>query len=296
MSQALHYVGSVSKSVRAKFRASPEPDLSAVDPRSRPVGPRNRSAAAEDMVDLAARLEGLQDALYAEATVGPEDGGGTRSVLLVLQGMDTSGKGGVIRHVAGLVNPQGLHIASFKKPTAEERAHHFLWRIRKETPQAGQIGVFDRSHYEDVLIARVDSLVPEDVWRGRYDEINAFEAELAAQDVTVLKVMLHISPQAQQERLLARLDDPLKHWKYNVADLDARSKWPTYQAAYTDALRFCDTDTAPWYVVPSDRKWYRNWAVAALLTETLADMEPQFPETDIDVDAERARVRASVVA
>jgi len=136
------------------------------------------------MVDLAARLEGLQDALYAEATVGPEDGGGTRSVLLVLQGMDTSGKGGVIRHVAGLVNPQGLHIASFKKPTAEERAHHFLWRIRKETPQAGQIGVFDRSHYEDVLIARVDSLVPEDVWRGRYDEINAFEAELAAQDVT----------------------------------------------------------------------------------------------------------------
>jgi len=296
VSQALHYVGSVSKSVRAKFRASPEPDLSAVDPRSRPVGPRNRSAAAEDMVDRAARLEGLQDALYAEATVGPEDGGGTRSVLLVLQGMDTSGKGGVIRHVAGLVNPQGLHIASFKKPTAEERAHHFLWRIRKETPQAGQIGVFDRSHYEDVLIARVDSLVPEDVWRGRYDEINAFEAELAAQDVTVLKVMLHISPQAQQERLLARLDDPLKHWKYNVADLDARSKWPTYQAAYTDALRFCDTDTAPWYVVPSDRKWYRNWAVAALLTETLADMEPQFPETDIDVDAERARVRASVVA
>jgi len=274
VSQALHYVGSVSKSVRAKFRASPEPDLSAVDPRSRPVGPRNRSAAAEDMVDRAARLEGLQDALYAEATVGPEDGGGTRSVLLVLQGMDTSGKGGVIRHVAGLVNPQGLHIASFKKPTAEERAHHFLWRIRKETPQAGQIGVFDRSHYEDVLIARVDSLVPEDVWRGRYD----------------------ISPQAQQERLLARLDDPLKHWKYNVADLDARSKWPTYQAAYTDALRFCDTDTAPWYVVPSDRKWYRNWAVAALLTETLADMEPQFPETDIDVDAERARVRASVVA
>lgn len=283
------------KSVRAKFRVSPEPDLSAIDPRSRPVGPKDKSAAAADMTDLAARLEGLQDALYAEATVGPEEGGGTRSVLLVLQGMDTSGKGGVIRHVAGLVNPQGLHIASFKKPTPEERAHHFLWRIRRQTPQPGQIGVFDRSHYEDVLIARVDSLVPEEVWRGRYDEINAFEAELAARDVTVLKVMLHISPQAQQERLLARLDDPLKHWKYNPGDLDARSKWPAYQEAYTDALRFCDTDTAPWYVVPSDRKWYRNWAVAALLAETLGEMEPQFPETDIDVDAERARVLASVV-
>ena len=286
----------VPKSVRAKFRVSPEPDLSAVDPRSRPVGPKDKTAAAADMVDLAARLEGLQDALYAEATVAPEDGGGTRSVLLVLQGMDTSGKGGVIRQVAGLVNPQGLHIASFRKPTADERAHHFLWRIRKQTPQPGQIAVFDRSHYEDVLIARVDSLVPEDVWRGRYDEINAFEAELAAQDVTVLKVMLHISPEAQQERLLARLDDPLKHWKYNAADLYARSRWAAYQEAYTDALRFCDTDTAPWYVVASDRKWYRNWAVAALLAETLAEMEPQFPETDIDVDAERARVLASVVA
>lgn len=280
----------VSKSVRATFRVSPEPDLSAVDPRSRPVGPKDKSAAAKDMTDLAARLEGLQDALYAEATAG-----GTRSVLLVLQGMDTSGKGGVIRHVAGLVNPQGLHIASFKRPTPQERAHHFLWRIRKQAPQPGQIAVFDRSHYEDVLIARVDSLVPEDVWSGRYDEINAFEAELAAQDVTVLKVMLHISPQAQQERLLARLDDPLKHWKYNPADLDSRSRWPAYQAAYTDALRHCDTDTAPWYVVPSDRKWYRNWAVAALLADTLAEMEPQFPETVIDVAAERARVLASVV-
>ncbi len=282
--------------MRAKFRVSPEPDLSAFDPRSRPVGLKDKSSAAADMVDLAARLEGLQDALYAEATVGREDGGGTRSVLLVLQGMDTSGKGGVIRHVAGLVNPQGLHIASFKKPTPEERAHHFLWRIRTQTPQPGQIAVFDRSHYEDVLIARVDSLVPEDVWRGRYDEINAFEAELAAQDVTVLKVMLHISPQAQQERLLARLDDPLKHWKYHAADLDARSRWADYQAAYTDAVRFCDTDAAPWYVVPSDRKWYRNWAVAALLAETLADMEPRFPETDVDVDVERASVLASVVA
>jgi PPK2 family polyphosphate:nucleotide phosphotransferase len=282
----------VAKSVREKFRVSAEPDLTAVDPRSRPVGPKDKSAAAKDMVHLGARLEGLQDALYAEATVDC-----TRSVLLVLQGMDTSGKGGVIRHVAGLVNPQGLHIASFKKPTEQERAQHFLQRIRKETPKAGQIGVFDRSHYEDVLIARVDSLVPEDVWRARYDEINAFEAELAGHDVTILKCMLHISSQAQQERLLARLDDPVKRWKYNPADLDARCKWPAYQEAYTDALRFCDTDSAPWYVIPSDRKWYRNWAVAALLAETLAELElePEFPETGIDVARERARVKASVI-
>ncbi len=281
---------SKSKSVRETLRVTAEPDLAAVDPRSRPVGPKDKDAAAEDMAELGTRLEGLQDALYAEATVEP-----SRAVLLVLQGMDTSGKGGVIRHVAGLVNPQGLHIASFKKPTPEERAHHFLWRVESQVPGPGQIGVFDRSHYEDVLIARVDALVPEDVWRGRYDEINAFEARLAARGVAVLKCMLHISPEAQQERLLARLDDPDKLWKYNPGDLDSRAKWPAYQQAYADALRFCDTDTAPWYVVPSDRKWYRNWAVAALLAETLAELEPQYPETTIDVEAERARVLASVV-
>jgi PPK2 family polyphosphate:nucleotide phosphotransferase len=280
----------MAPSVRKTFRVSSPPDLAAVDTRGTPVGPKNKSAAAEDMVDLATRLEGLQDALYAEATAGD-----TRAVLLVLQGMDTSGKGGVIRHVAGLVNPQGLQIASFKKPTPEEREHHFLWRIRKEVPVAGRIGVFDRSHYEDVLIARVDSLVPEDVWRGRYDEINAFEAELADNGVTVLKCMLHISPDEQKERLLARLDDPAKRWKYNPGDLDARAKWSSYQEAYADALRFCDTDAAPWYVVPSDRKWYRNWVVAALLAETLAELEPQFPETTFDVEAERARVEASPV-
>jgi PPK2 family polyphosphate:nucleotide phosphotransferase len=277
---------STSKSVRETFRVPAEPDLSAIGPRSRPVGPKDKDAAAEDMAELGERLDGLQDALYAERT---------RAVLLVLQGMDTSGKGGVISHVAGLVNPQGLHIASFKKPTAEEREHPFLWRIGKQVPAAGLIGVFDRSHYEDVLVARVDALVPEDVWRGRYDEINSFEAGLADRGVTVLKCMLHISAKAQQERLLARLDDPDKHWKYNPGDLDTRANWPAYQQAYTDALRFCDTDAAPWYVVPSDRKWYRNWAVAALLAETLAELDPSYPATTIDVEAERARVKASVI-
>jgi PPK2 family polyphosphate:nucleotide phosphotransferase len=278
----------MGKTVRETFRVPAEPDLSAIDPRARPLGPRDKSAAAEEMVDLADRLDHLQEALYAEATAG-----GRRAVLLVLQGMDTSGKGGVIRHVGGLVNPQGLQIATFKKPTEEELAQHFLWRVRREVPVPGRIGIFDRSHYEDVLIARVDELVPEDVWRRRYTEITEFEAELTGQGVTILKCMLHISAKEQAERLIARLDDPDKRWKYNPGDLDARAKWPAYQEAYAEALRRTDTDAAPWYVIPSDRKWYRNWAVAALLAETLTELDPQFPQWTFDVDAERARLAAS---
>jgi PPK2 family polyphosphate:nucleotide phosphotransferase len=281
----------MARSARATFRVSGDADPVAVDPRGRPIGPKDRTAAAEQMADLAATLDAHQEALYAEAV-----GGGRRAVLLVLQGMDTSGKGGVIRHVAGLVNPQGLAISSFKKPTEQERAHHFLWRVRPKVPTPGQIGVFDRSHYEDVLIARVDALVPEDVWRGRYAEITAFESELADQGVTIVKCMLHISPAEQAERLLARLDDPAKVWKYNSSDLDSRSKWPAYQQAYADALRATDSDAAPWYVVPADRKWYRNWAVAQILAETLTDLDPRFPPATVDVEAERARIRASVIA
>ncbi len=277
---------SKSTSVRETLRVPADPDLAALGPRSRPVGPKDSDAAAAELAELGDRLDTLQDALYAESA---------RAVLLVLQGMDTSGKGGIIKHVAGLVNPQGVHVASFKRPTAEELAHPFLWRIEKQVPAPGMIGVFDRSHYEDVLVARVASLVPESVWRARYDEINVFEAQLAARGVTVVKCMLHISPDAQQERLLARLDAPTKRWKYNPGDLDTRAEWPAYQQAYTDVLRFCDTDVAPWYVVPSDRKWYRNWAVAALLAETLAELDPRYPQPALDVEAERARVLASVV-
>jgi PPK2 family polyphosphate:nucleotide phosphotransferase len=201
----------------------------------------------------------------------------------------------VIRHVAGLVNPQNLQIASFKRPTPEELAHDFLWRIRKQLPGPGRIGVFDRSHYEDVLVVRVDGLVPEPVWRERYRTIRDFEAELSAQGTAVVKCMLHISPEEQAERLLARLDEEDKLWKYNPGDLDARAKWPAYQQAYTDALRDTDTDAAPWYVIPADRKWYRDWAIASILVETLQEMDPRYPETDVDVDAERARIAASVV-
>ena len=194
------------------------------------------------------------------------------------------------------MNPQGLHIASFKKPSPEELAHDFLWRIRRRVPAPGLIGVFDRSHYEDVLVVRVDGLVPEKEWRARYAAIRDFEAELAGSGVTVVKAMLHISPQEQQARLLARLDDPAKRWKYNPGDLDVRARWADYRAAYTDALRETDTDAAPWYVVPADRKWYRNWAVAALLAETLDQLAPQYPAPDFDVVAERARVESSVVS
>jgi PPK2 family polyphosphate:nucleotide phosphotransferase len=285
----------MGKTVRETFRVPAElssaADLAELDPRARPLGPQDKAAAAEEMVDLGGRLDHLQEALYAEATAG-----GRRAVLLVLQGMDTSGKGGVIRHVGGLVNPQGLHIATFKKPTDEELEHHFLWRVRRQVPVPGRIGIFDRSHYEDVLVARVDELVPRDVWRHRYVEITEFEAELAAQGVTILKCMLHISAKEQAERLIGRLDDPAKRWKYNPGDIDARAKWPAYQEAYAEALRRTDTDSAPWYVIPSDRKWYRNWATAALLAETLADMYPQFPQPDFDVDAERARLAAGLVA
>jgi PPK2 family polyphosphate:nucleotide phosphotransferase len=282
----------MGKTARETFRVPADlasaADLAAIDPRGRPVGPRDKAQAAEVMKELDVRLDDLQEALYAEATTG-----GPRAVLLVLQGMDTSGKGGVIRHVGGLVNPQGLQIATFKKPSEEELAQHFLWRVRSQVPAPGRIGIFDRSHYEDVLIARVDSLVPEDVWRRRYTEIAEFEAELDEQGITIVKCMLHISPEKQLERLIARLDEPGKRWKYNPADLEARSKWPAYQEAYAEALRRTDTDAAPWYVIPSDRKWYRNWAIAALLAETLAVMDPKFPQPDFDVDVERAKLVAS---
>jgi PPK2 family polyphosphate:nucleotide phosphotransferase len=276
--------------VRQALRVPRDLDLSALDPRATPVGPQDKKAAAAATAALGERLDARQEALFAEAA-----GGGSRAVLLVLQGMDTSGKGGVISHVVGLMNPQGLALASFKKPTPEELAHDFLWRIRRRVPAPGLIGVFDRSHYEDVLVVRVNGLVPEKEWRARYGAIRDFEAELAGSGVTVVKAMLHISPHEQQERLLARLDDPAKRWKYNPGDLDVRARWDDYRAAYTDALRETDTDAAPWYVVPADRKWYRNWAVAALLAETLDQLAPQYPAPDYDVVAERARVEHSLV-
>ncbi|TDQ01102.1 PPK2 family polyphosphate:nucleotide phosphotransferase [Labedaea rhizosphaerae] len=276
--------------VRDELRVRPgDRGCLSAKPRKIPIGPKSKSAAKADLVEVGKRLATLQEALFAQGVGGRDP----RRVLLVLQGMDTSGKGGTIGHVCGLVDPQGLHIASFKKPTEEESTHDFLWRIRKQVPGPGMIGVFDRSHYEDVLIARVESLVSEEQWRSRYAVINTFEAELAAEGVALVKCMLHISREKQRERLLRRLTTPEKQWKYNPADLRARAKWDDYQAAYTDALASCSTDVAPWYVVPADRKWYRNWAIAHLLLETLEEMAPRPPKPDYDVKAEIAALKAS---
>ena len=224
---------------------------------------------------------------------GRDDAENARSILIVLQGMDTSGKGGVVRHAIGLVDPQGVQLKSFKAPTKEELSHHYLWRIRKALPTGGMIGIFDRSHYEDVLVVRVESLVPEAEWSKRYAEINDFEAELVAGGTTVIKCMLNVSFEEQLARLKARLDDPTKYWKYNPGDLDARAKWPAYQEAYAAALELCNTDAAPWHVIPADRKWYRNWAVAELLREKLAGLDIDWPKADFDVEAEKARLAAA---
>ncbi len=260
-------------------------DLAAIDPGATPGFDGDKVAGETALAALAGPLSDLQERLFAE---GKSDG--QRRVLLVLQGMDTSGKGGLLRHSVGLIDPQGVKITSFKAPTPEERRHDFLWRIRRAVPTAGYVGVFDRSHYEDVLIARVRELTTRAVITRRYDAINRFEAELVESGVTLIKCMLHISPQMQKERLLARLDDPTKHWKYNPGDLDERALWPAYQEAYELALEKCNTEAAPWHVVPSDHKWYRNWAVAKLLHEALVTLDPQWPVADFDVAEQKRRL------
>jgi PPK2 family polyphosphate:nucleotide phosphotransferase len=238
------------------------------------------------LAGIGPELADLQERLFAAGRTTEA----ARSVLLVLQGMDTSGKGGVLRHTVGLVDPQGVRITSFKKPTKEELAHDFLWRIRKALPGPGLIGVFDRSHYEDVLVGRVHHLADEVEIDRRYAAINDFEQELVDHGTVVLKCMLHISADTQRTRLLARLDNPTKHWKYNPGDIDERRLWTAYQQAYELALERTNTAHAPWHVVPSDRKWFRNLAIGQLLLETLRDMDLHWPAADFDVAAERRRL------
>ena len=265
-----------------------EVDLTTYDTRATPGFSGTKDDGKLALENLGAEVSDWQERLFAEGRTG-----GERSVLLVLQGMDTSGKGGVIRHGAGLMDPQGLKITSSKAPTPAEKRRGFLWRIRQAVPDQGMIGIFDRSHYEDVLIARVRELVTPNVWTRRYDQINDFEAELTASGVTIVKCYLHISPQEQRVRLQARLDDPTKHWKYNPGDVDERQLWPDYMDAYHAAIERCNTADAPWYVIPSDRKWYRNWAVTTILLETLAELNPQWPAADFDVAKEKKRLAAT---
>jgi PPK2 family polyphosphate:nucleotide phosphotransferase len=262
-------------------------DLSALDTRATPGFDGDKAAGRAALATLGPRLSDLQERLHAEGVSG-----GSRRLLLILQGMDTSGKGGVIRHVVGQVDPQGCAITSFKAPTKEELAHDFLWRVRRRLPGPGKLGVFDRSHYEDVLVVRVHNVVTRSTWMRRYAAINRFEARLADDDIRVVKVFLHISKEEQRQRLLARLDDPTKLWKFNPHDVDERASWADYQEAYAAALERCNNDTAPWYRIPADRKWYRDWAVANLLVEHLEDMKLTWPKADFEVEEQRARLLA----
>lgn len=262
-------------------------ELTSYDSRSTPGFDGSKKDAAAAMAATGEILDDLQERLYAQGRTGSD----TRKVLLVLQGMDTSGKGGIVAHVAGLVNPSGVSITSFKKPTKEELVHDFLWRIEKALPVTGMIGIFDRSHYEDVLIGRVRELVDAAEIERRYDAINDFEETFVASGGTIIKCFLHITPEDQLERLAARLDDPTKYWKYNPADLDERALWNDYRSAYEIALERCSTDAAPWYIVPSGRKWYRNWAIAQLLEEHLAALKLEWPAADFDVAVEKQRLK-----
>ena len=262
------------------LRAPEDRPASRVDPRATP-GVEHREAAEAELIELGEQLDGWQERLWAE---------GTRSILLLLQGMDTCGKGGTVRHVVSAMDPAGVDVVAFKAPTDEELAHHFLWRIERWLPAPGQVVVFDRSQYEDVLIVRVHALVGEEVWRPRYDEINAWERQVAASGTTIVKCFLHISSEEQRERLLARLDDPTKRWKFREGDIDERRQWSDYMAAYDEAIARCSTEVAPWYVVPADKKWYRNWAIAKLLVEAFEELDPAYPMVELDVPRLKARL------
>jgi PPK2 family polyphosphate:nucleotide phosphotransferase len=255
------------------------------DAATTPGGPDGTAAGKVATARIGEQLAGLQERLWAAGTAGDR-----RRVLLVLQGMDTSGKGGTVKHVIGLLNPAGCRITAFKAPTAEERAHPFLWRVEKALPLPGELGIFDRSHYEDVLVARVRNLAPRAVIESRYERINRFERSLADDGVTLVKCFLHISYDEQRRRLLRRLDKPEKRWKFAPSDIDDRALWPAYQDAYERALERCGTSYAPWYLVPADHKWYRNWAVSTLLLEHLRELDPRYPEADFDVAECRKRL------
>ena len=285
MSADDHWTGSPSTLLRvgAGFR------LADVDPASTPGYDGDKKSGQADLAAAADEFDQLQERLYAQSRTQPD----APSVLLVLQAMDSAGKGGIVRHVIGATDPQGVHLKAFKKPTPEELSHDFLWRIEREVPEPGYIGVFDRSHYEDVLIGRVRQLAtPEEIER-RYGAIVDFEDRLAERRVHLVKVMLHISGDEQKARLTERLERPDKHWKYNPGDVDERELWPAYMDAYQAVFDRTSTDRAPWFVVPANHKWYARLAVQALLIEVLERIDPQWPAADFDVEAEKARLAAT---
>jgi PPK2 family polyphosphate:nucleotide phosphotransferase len=270
------------------LRVGPGFALADVDPSSTPGITSDKASGAKMLAKNAPELAAQQERLFAESRFG-----GTRSVLLVLQAMDSAGKGGIVQHVIGGISPEGVKAFGFKKPTKEELSHDFLWRVRKQLPPVGFVGVFDRSHYEDVLIARVRSLAAPGVIAERYQQINDFEKEIAASGTTIVKVMLQISLDEQKARLQARLDEQDKNWKYNPGDLGERALWPQYQEAYQRALEKTSTADAPWFVVPANHKWYARIAVQQLLIDAFHRMGLDWPIVDYDVAAEKARLAAS---
>jgi len=274
-----------AEAVIAALRVGPGFDFDRFDPAATPGAVSEKKVLAE-FEDDAAELAELQERLFAAGR-----GGDQRRVLLVLQGMDTAGKGGIVRHVVGQVDPQGVRITGFKAPTPEELEHDFLWRIERALPGAGIIGVFDRSHYEDVLIGRVRELAPAEEIERRYGAINDFEARLAADGITVVKCALLVSLDEQKARLAERLERPDKHWKYNPGDLAERKLWPAYREAYRIMFERTATETAPWYAIPANEKWYARFAVQQLLLDALRRIDPQWPAADFDV-AEQQRLLA----
>jgi PPK2 family polyphosphate:nucleotide phosphotransferase len=258
------------------FRVTPgtAADLSSVDTRSTGSFEGGKEDGKRLHDELNERLEALQEVLYAE---------GKHRVLVVLQATDTGGKDGTIRSVFEGVNPQGVKVASFKKPSSKELAHDYLWRIHSHVPGNGEITIFNRSHYEDVLVVRVHDLVPEDRWSKRYAHINDFERMLTDEGTTIVKLFLHISKDEQRERLQARLDDPTKHWKFSLGDLEERKHWADYQGAFQAMLTETSTEWAPWYVIPADRKWFRDLLISSILVHTLESLSPAFPENEDDL-------------
>ena len=269
---------------RQPFRAHPSftgrVNLAEINPADT-QGLKKKQALNAVEGDWATELGILQEKLWAQQK---------RSMLVVLQGLDTSGKDGTINHVISDMNVQGVRVVSFKQPTAEELRHDFLWRIKRHLPLAGEVVVFNRSHYEDVLVARARGLVPPEVIEKRYGLINRFEAELTRQGTTVVKFMLHISPEEQRRRFLARIEDPTKRWKFSPNDLQERTRWNVYMEGYEIALTRCNPDNAPWFVVPADKKWYRNWVVSLLLLETMKAIKPAYPNPRLDVRALKKRI------
>lgn len=279
------------RALRARAADGAVPPLADVDPHATPGFDGDKADGKAALATRSEELTRLQELLFAQSTRA-DAAGPAPSVLLVVQAMDTAGKGGIMRHVVGAMDPQGVDVAAFKAPTQEERAHDFLWRIRPHLPEPGFLAVFDRSHYEDVLVHRVRGLSPLATVEERYGLIRAFEEEITAGGTRIVKVMLHISKEEQRERLEARLDEPEKHWKFNPGDVDERAHWDAYMDAYRIAIERTDTETAPWFVVPADRKWYARLAVQELLIETLQGLELTWPEADFDVEEQRRRLAA----